>query len=91
MKSVWWAAKMTAYWTAKGMLDLIKMVFGVEYEISHIRALLRSRGYTMKVPVGRHVRRASKQKIAGLQRRMRPLSPRRGRTAAPDASKTRPT
>ena len=66
-------AKKTTCWTAKGMLGLIKTVSGVEYHISHIRALLRGRGYTMKVPVGRHVHRASRQKIAGFQRRMRRL------------------
>ena len=48
---------------------------GVEYEISNVRALLRGRGYTMKVPVGRHVRRASRQKIAGFQRRIGRLIP----------------
>ena len=51
---------------------------GVEYEISHVRALLRGRGYTIKVPVGRHVHRASRQKIAGFQRRMRRLIPGKG-------------
>ncbi len=75
MKKVWRMAKKTTCWTAKGMLDLIKTLSGVKYEISHVRALLRGRGYTMKVPVGRHVRRASRQKIAGFQRRIGRLIP----------------
>ena len=60
------------------MLGLIKTVSGGEYEISHVRALLRGRGYTMKVPVAWHVHRASRQKIAGFQRRMRRLIPGKG-------------
>ena len=48
---------------------------GVEYRIPHVRAMLRGRGYTMKVSMGRHVRRAGPQKIAGFQRRMRRLIP----------------
>ena len=73
MKKIWRVAKKTTCWTAKGMLGLIKTVAGIEYEISHVRALLRCRGYIMKVPVGRHVNRTSRQKIAGFQRRMRRL------------------
>ena len=68
----------TTCWTAKALLDLIKTMSGIKYEISHVRALLRGRGYTMKVPVGRHVRRANRQKIAGFQRRMRRLIPKKG-------------
>ena len=82
IKKVWRMAKKTTCWTAKGMLDLIKTLSGVEYEISHVRALLRGRGYTMKVPVGRHVRRASRQKIAGFQRRMSRLIPEKGADGA---------
>ena len=53
------------------MLDLIKEMTGVEYRLPHVRALLRGHGYTMKVPVGRHVRRAGPSKIAGFRRRMK--------------------
>ena len=75
---IWRVARKTTCWTAKGMLALIRTVSGIEYEISHVRALLRGRGYTMKVPVGRHVNRAGRQKIAGFQRRMRRLIPGKG-------------
>ena len=73
MKKVWRTLKRTACWTAKEARDLIKEVAGVEYRIPHVRALLRGRGYAMKVPVGRHVRRAGPQKISGFRRRMRRL------------------
>ena len=78
MKRIWRAAKKTTCWTAKGMLDLITTVSGVEYEIYHVRALLRGRGYTMKVPAGRHARRASRRKIAGFQSRVGWLIPEEG-------------
>ena len=60
-----------------GVRDLIKKMAGAEYRLPYVRALLRGRGYTMKVPVGRHVRRASPQKIAGFRRRMKRLIPRK--------------
>ena len=41
-----------------------------EYTISYARFLLRSWGFTRKVPVGRHVRRASRQKIAWLRKKL---------------------
>ena len=75
MKRIWRTIKKTTCWTAKEVRDLIKEMAGIEYRLPHVRALLRGRGYTMKVPVGRHVRRASRQKIAGFQRRMRRLIP----------------
>ena len=44
-----------------------------EYTISYARFLLRSWGFTRKVPVGRHVKRASRQKIAWFRKRLGPL------------------
>ena len=78
MKSIWRVAKKTTCWMAGEVQDLIKKTSGIVYEISHVRALLRGHGYTMKVPVGRHVRRASRQKISGFQRRMSRLIPEKG-------------
>ena len=75
MKKIWRALKRITCWTAKEARDLIKTMTGVEYQLPHVRAMLRGRGYTMKVPVGRHVRRASPQKIAGFRRRMKRLIP----------------
>ena len=39
----------------------------------HARFLLRSWGFARKVPVGRHVRRASRQKIAWFRKKLGPL------------------
>ena len=44
-----------------------------EYTIPYARFLLRSRGFTRKVPVGRHVKRAGRQKIAWFRKRPEPL------------------
>ena len=51
-----------------------------EYAIPHARFLLRSWGFTGKVPMGRHVKRASRQKIAWF--RKRPGPPIEGRMRA---------
>ena len=44
-----------------------------EYTISYARFLLRSWGFTRKVPMGRHVKGASRQKIAWFRKRLGPL------------------
>ena len=44
-----------------------------EYTISYARFLLRSWGFTRKVPMGRHVKRASRQKIAWFRKKLGPL------------------
>ena len=44
-----------------------------EYTIPYARFLLRSWGFTRKVPVGRHVKRASRQKIAWFRKKLGPL------------------
>ena len=50
-----------------------------EYTISYARFLLRSWGFTRKVPVGRHVKRASRKKIAWFRKKMGPLIEERAR------------
>ena len=44
-----------------------------EYTMSYARFLLRSWGFTRKVPMGRHVKGASRQKIAWFRKRLGPL------------------
>ena len=44
-----------------------------ECTISYARFLLRSWGFTRKVPMGRHVKRASRQKIAWFRKKLGPL------------------
>ena len=50
-----------------------------EYTIPYARFLLRSWGFTRKVPVGLHVKRASRQKIAWFRKRLGPLVEERAR------------
>ena len=63
--------------TAEGLRDIIRNGSGIgyltEYTITYARALLRGWGFTRKVPVGRHVRRAGRQKIAWFRKKLRPL------------------
>ena len=59
------------------MRDIIRDGFGIEYlaeyTISYARFLLRSWGFTRKVPMGWHVKRASRQKIVWFRKRLGPL------------------
>ena len=77
MKEIRKKAKKIIYLTAEETGDLIRDMSGiwyaVEYGISYVRKLLRSWGFTRKVPVGRHVRRANRQKIAWFRKKLRPL------------------
>ena len=67
----------TVYLTAEDLRDIIRDGSGIEYmaeyAIPHARFLLCSWGFARKVPVGRHVRRASRQKIAWFRKKLGPL------------------
>ena len=63
----------TVYITAEGLLGLIQKASNVRYAVPYARALLRDWGFTRKVPVGRHVRRANRWKIAWFRRQIRPM------------------
>ena len=69
--------KKTVYLTAEDLRDIIRDGSGIEYvteyTISYARFLLRSWGFTRKVPVGRHVKRAGGQKIAWFRKKLGPL------------------
>ena len=52
-----------------------------EYTIPYARFLLRSWGFTKKVPMGRYVKRASRQKIAWFRKRLEPLIEERKRAS----------
>ena len=77
LKAVKKKVKKTVYLTAEDLRDLIRDGSGIEYmteyTISYARFLLRSWGFTRKVPVGRHVKRASRQKIAWFRKKLGPL------------------
>ena len=65
------------YLTAEDLRDIIRdgssIEYMTEYTISYARFLLRSWGFTRKVPMGRHVKRASRQKIAWFRKKLGPL------------------
>ena len=65
------------YLTAEDLRDIIRDGSGIEYmteyTIPYARFLLRSWGFTRKVPMGRHVKRASRQKIAWFRKKLGPL------------------
>ena len=69
--------KKTVYLTAEDLRDIIRDGSGIEYmteyTIPYARFLLRSWGFTRKVPMGRHVKRASRQKIAWFRKKLGPL------------------
>ena len=65
------------------------MGYMTEYTIPYARFLLRSWGFTRKVPVGRHVKRASRQKIARFRKRPGPLIEERMGPATRHACRTR--
>ena len=69
--------KKTVYLTAEDLRDIVRDGSGIEYmteyTISYARFLLRSWGFTRKVPMGRHVKRASRQKIAWFRKKLGPL------------------
>ena len=41
----------------------------VDYSMPHVRKIMKKRGYAMKVPVGRHVNRASTRRIRRFQKK----------------------
>ena len=63
--------------TATDVLDFIRNASGIEYmaeySLQYARKMLRSWGFTRKVPVRRHVGRASRQKIAWFRKKIRNL------------------
>ena len=85
LKAVKKKVKKTVYLTAEGLRDIIRdgsgMEYMTEYAIPHARFLLRSWGFTRKVPVGRHVKRAGRQKITWFRKKLGPLMEERMRAS----------
>ena len=55
-------------WTGREMQDYILKHSGTKYYITHVRHLLRRWGYSQKVPVGVHARRASSEDRHAFQK-----------------------
>ena len=68
-------ARDTVYMTAESLLGFVRKESGAEpkYTLQYARLLLRRWGFTRKVPMGRHVRRANRQKIAWFRKKLKPL------------------
>ena len=75
MKKVRKTARDTVYMTAESLLGFVRKESGAEpkYTLQYARLLLRRWGFTRKVPMGRHVRRANRQKIAWFRKKLKPL------------------
>ena len=55
-------------WTGKEMQDYIVKNSGLKYSITHVRYLIRRWGYSQKVPVGVHARRAPSEDRHAFQK-----------------------
>ncbi len=70
MKKVRRMANKTMCWTPEAMYNHVSKYTGVEYCLAHIRKIMKKWGYAMKVPVGRHVNRASNRRIRRFQKKL---------------------
>ena len=71
MKKIRRLIRKTACWEAERVQSFIKKMTGVEYNLTYVREMMRKWGFSMKVPVMRHVNRAGNRKIARFKKRMR--------------------
>lgn len=65
------AVTQSTTWTSDGLLDHIERETGVRYCPGYGGILLRKRGYSLKVAVKRHVKRAPLEEIEAFQRSIR--------------------
>ena len=71
MKKIRRLIRKTACWEAERVQSFIKKMTGVEYNLTYVSEMMRKWGFSMKVPVMRHVNRAGNRKIARFKKRMR--------------------
>ena len=57
------------FWTATELRDMIYLKSGIKYALKYCADLFRKWGYTMKVPVCRHVNAATDEMVAEFQER----------------------
>ena len=70
MKKIRKAACSKPVWTGREMQQYIQQKTGVKYELGYVRQILRGWGYSQKVPVGKHARRAPDEEIRKFQKEM---------------------
>ena len=73
MKKIRRLIRKTACWEAERVQSFIKKMTGVEYNLTYVREMMRKWGFSMKVPVMRHVNRAGNRRIARFKKRMRKI------------------
>ena len=67
MKKVRRLVTKTACWEAEEAQSFIKKMTGIEYNLTYVREMIRKWGFSMKVPVMRHVSRAGPQENCQVQ------------------------
>ena len=63
----------TACWEAEEAQSFIKKMTGIEYNLTYVREMMQKWGFSMKVPMMRHVNRAGRRRIARFKKRMRKI------------------
>ena len=53
--------------------SFIKKMTGIEHNLTYVREMIRKWGFSMKVPVMRHVNRVGRRRIARFKKRMRKI------------------
>ena len=79
MKKVRRLVTKTACWEAEEAQGFIKKMTGIEYNLTYVREMMRKWGFSMKVPVMRHVSRAGRRRIARFKKRMRKIQKKAGK------------
>ena len=60
-----------ACWEVKSVQSFINEMTGIKYNLTYVREMMRKWGFSIKVPVMRHVNRASNRRIARFKKRMK--------------------
>ena len=89
MKNVRMLITKTACWDAEGVRDFIKKMTGVGYNPTCVRGMMRKWGFSMKVPVMRHVSRASRRRIAKFKKQMKKIQDEAGGGGGVDGGRPR--
>ena len=68
-----------ACWEAEEAQRFITKMTGIEYNLTYVHELMRKWGFSMKVPVMRHVNRAGRRRIARFKKKMRKIQQKAGK------------
>ena len=62
-----------ACWEVESVQSFINEMTGIKYNLTYVREMMRKWGFSIKVPVMRHVNRASNRRIARFKKRMKKI------------------